>query len=71
MRFISTIVLVFFCTLSLLQAQQASEAVQIALRYVQDQSTDWQLQPKDMQELLVTDSYSTQKTGTQHVYISQ
>ena len=69
MRFFTPLLLAL-CTISTVFAQDANP-VDLAKAYVLEKSGEWNLTSDDLKELVVTDNYVTQHSGTRHIYLTQ
>ncbi|MEZ4852563.1 MAG: hypothetical protein R3B93_29080 [Bacteroidia bacterium] len=45
--------------------------IEAAKKYLDKHITKWQLQPSDIQDLVVTDAYQSAHNGAYHVYLGQ
>ncbi len=60
--------IIFLCTGGILTAQSP---VQIALNHLKDKAASYELTPQDVDDMIVTDNYTSRLNGVSHVYFRQ
>ena len=68
---INFLLLLLFGTAPIFLSAQSQTIIENALRFVEEQSSDWGLSNEDISNLLVSDLYKTQHNGVTHIYFKQ